>query len=168
MFLNMQKKNIAQTVEEVVALARVGRSVASIGAILTNEEKKRAELIFNYLKTGKYIKDDKVVARIEEKIKKCSLSWKEAFEEFKKRYPKEAAEFLKIKKEKIKKSEEVLKYGLKNLEEDLEEEIYIQVIKDVAGLTERDSAIFYYGVIKPYLEKIDKEKKENLIEIKVK
>jgi hypothetical protein len=159
---------LTQLVEETVVVARSGRAVAGLGAMLTNVEKANAPEIYGRLVAKQHISESSpVTAEIIEKRRKRKISVTEAVKKFIRQYPKESLPLQEIMKEREEFSSTLIGYGLKE-EQDLDAGYYVGLIKRIAGISESEAGVLYHGVLVPMMNRTDKEKKKGLIEYKIK
>ncbi len=161
-------KYLTSILERAVACARQGRTIASIGAYLTGAEQEQIPEIYSRLVNKEKI-DNKspITAIITSKTgKKRKISQSVAIQWFTDNYPRWSLPLQKKLKETVpplKKT--ILAYGLKE-SEDLSDEFYIEIIKDVTNIPEEQAIAFYYNLLKPQMNKIDEL--SGMIEIEIK
>lgn len=126
--------------QETVATSRLGRALASLGAVLTGREKHDAKLVYLLLKAEKeYSPKLPVTTNITRlpELKKYSPS--DAIEWFAKEYPKQAEPLLKKLQEEYRRENTEIVYGLKE-KKDLSDRFYIEALSRTLDMSE-DRAI---------------------------
>jgi len=155
--INLDELNIDELLSETVASSRLGRALASLGAVLTGREKHDAKLVYLLIKAGReYSTKLPVTASIAEipELKKYSPT--EAIEWFAEQYPKEVEPLLKKLEEKYTRPKTEIVYGLKE-KKDLQDPFYIKTLSRILTISEDRARVLYHGIIQPYLEKEEEE-----------
>jgi len=163
---NIDELNFKEVLEEAVACSRLGRQLASFGAMMTGREKQDAKYVYLMLKAGReFPKRTPAIASISTDVKKKKFGYERAVKWFAENYPQEAQPLLAKLKEFYDERETSVIYGLergKNLPDDF----YIKVIVEILGIPQQDAAVMYHGTLKPYLERISEE--EGLVRLVMK
>ncbi len=155
--INLDELNIEELLPETVATSRLGRALASLGAVLTGREKHDAKLVYLLIKAGKeYSAKLPVTASIKDFPEEKKYSPTEAIEWFSERFPKEAQPLLKKLEEKYTRPKTEILYGLKE-RRDLNDNFYMQTLSKVLNISEDRARVLYHGIIQPYLEKEEEE-----------
>jgi hypothetical protein len=150
-------KRLTSILNLMVACAREGRTIASIGAYLTQTEQEQIPEVYSRLKDGEVIdENDPAIAFItSKKGRKSKISQGEAINWFIERYPKWSLPLQKkLQEKKPPKVKTILAYGLKE-GEDFNDEFYVEVIRDVANIPEIQARHFYEDLLKPQLSRLD-------------
>ena len=146
------------TLEEAIACSRLGRTIASYGAILTGREKRFATLVYHLLKAKKELSDEwPVMAQISEEKKSKKTSPTEAIKWFAEKYPKKAQPLLAKLQSKYDEEETSVLYGLKE-GKDLPDEFYVNTLKTVLEVPQHEAAVLYHGILKPVMIRQEEEK----------
>ena len=154
--------------ERAVVCARVGRTIASLGAYLTSAEQELISEIYSRLVNGEKIdKDNPAIAYITpKKGRKRKTSMSEAVKWFTGNYHRWSIPLQKkLKEEKPPKIKTILAYGL-NEGRDFDDESYIKAINENTNIPEDQARNLYEQVVKPQLSKLDEL--SGLIEIEIK
>jgi len=155
--INLDELNTDELLQETVASSRLGRALASLGAILTGREKHDAKLVYLLLKAGKeYSQKLPVTANITKlpELKKYSPS--DAIEWFAEKYPREAEPLLSRLQQKYTEQSTEIVYGLKE-KKDLPDKFYIETLSRTLNISEDRATTLYHSIIKPSLEKEEEE-----------
>jgi len=163
-------RDLTSRVEFTVACSRQGRTIASIGAYLTNAEQEQIPEIYSRLINKEKINEaSPAIAFITSKKGKTrKTTQSEAINWFIEKYPKWSLPLQKkLKEKKPPLIKTILAYGLKEYE-DFSDEFYINVIRDVTNLPEYQAQDFYEKLLKPQLSKLDELSGLAEIEIKKK
>jgi hypothetical protein len=163
-----ESKKLTELVESIVIVSRAGRSLASIGAILTNAEKEKQKEVYSRLKSGEEIdaRSPTVALVTSKKGKRGKISISDAVDWFIEEYPKESFPLQEKRKEKKPGTTNlILAYGLKG-KEDFADEDYITAIVGYTNCERDKAALLWYGFLKPQIERLDDLK--GLTEVKVK
>ena len=164
--IDIKSLNAKDTLEEAVACSRLGRAMASYGAILTGREKGSAELVYYLLKARRKFSEDWPVRAQISKIKKVKKpSPSEAINWFAENYPEQAQPLLKKLKGKYNKTETSVLYGLSE-GKNLSNKYYINSLKTFLEIPENEAAILYHGILKPAM--IRQEEKKGLTGLVIK
>jgi len=163
--VSLDSLNFKPLLEETVACSRLGRTIASYGATLTNREKHDRELVYALLKAGREMPQSYATASISTETKDKKTTPTEAIKWFAKNYPKESEPLLAKLEEKREQSNPVLLYGIKS-GRDLSDDYYVKILIDVLEIPQQDAAVFYHGVIKPHLQRMSEE--EGLVKVAMK
>ena len=149
-------KRLTEIVKLMVACAREGRTIASIGAYLTQTEQEQIPEVYSRLKGNETIDECPATAFItSKKGRKGKISQGEAVNWFIEKYPKWSLPLQKkLQEKKEPKIKTILAYGL-NEGEDFEDDYYIEVIRDVANIPEQQARHFYERLLKPQLSRLD-------------
>lgn len=146
------------TLEEAVACSRLGRTIASYGAILTGREKRFANLVYYLLKANREFSDRwPVVAQISEEKQTKKTSPTEAIKWFAEKYPKEAEPLLTKLQSKYDEKETSVLYGLKE-GKDLPDKFYVNILKTVLEIPQQEAVVLYHGILKPMMTRKEEEK----------
>lgn len=164
--VNVDALNFKPILEEAVACSRLGRTIASFGAMLTNREKHEARLVYLLLKAGKELPEKTVTtAAIASEKKKKDVTYAQAVKWFAEKYPKNAEPLLAKLKEEYDDTETAVVYGIKP-KLDFVDDYYIRVLVDILEIPKQDAAVMYHGAIKPHLSRMDE--KEGLVSLVMK
>lgn len=146
------------TLEEIVACSRLGRTMASFGAILTGREKRYAPLIYNLLKIKKHEFSERwnVMTQISRETNSKKLSPTNAIKWFAKKYPKEAEPLLAYQKKQYEETETAVQYGLKP-GRNLPDDYYVKTLKNVLEIPDHEATILYHGILKSVMQRIEEE-----------
>jgi len=152
-------KNLTYLLERAVVCARVGRTIASLGAYLTSAEQELISEIYSRLVNGEKIDgDNPAIAYITpKKGRKRKISMSEAVQWFtnNNKYNRWSIPLQKkLKEQKPPKVKTILAYGL-NEGRDFDDESYIEVIKEITNIPEDQARKLYMEVLKPQLSKLD-------------
>ncbi len=161
-------KNLTSLLKQAVICARVGRTIASLGAYLTSAEQELISEIYSRLVNGEKIDDDTpAIAYITpKKGRKRKISMSEAVKWFTGKYNRWSIPLQKkLKEKKPPKIKTILAYGL-NEGRDFDDESYIKVLKDITNIPESQAENLYEQVVKRQLSKLDEL--SGLIEIEIK
>ncbi len=161
-------KDLTSLLERAVICARVGRTIASIGAYLTSAEQELTSEIYSRLVSGEKINEaGPAIAYITpKKGRKRKISMSEAVKWFKENYNKWSIPLQKkLKEEKPPKTKTILAYGLGE-NRDFSDESYIEVMKEIANIPEEQARNLYLEVLKLQLLKLDEL--SGLIEVEIK
>ena len=146
------------TLEEAVACSRLGRTMASYGAILTGREKRFAKLVYSLLNAKKEFSDKwPVVSQISEEKKAKKTSPTEAINWFAEKYPKKAQPLLAKLQSTYDQKETSVLYGLREVK-DLSDEFYVNTLKTVLEIPQHEAAVLYHGILKPVMIRQEEEK----------
>ncbi len=155
--INLNELNIDDILPEAVATARLGRALASLGAILTGRKKHNAKLVYRLIKAGReYSQKLPVTASIAEIPEEKKYSPSEAIEWFSEKFPKEAQPLLQKLEEKYTSPKTEIVYGLKE-KRDLQDTFYIETLTLILDVSKDRARVLYHGIIQPYLEKEEEE-----------
>lgn len=155
--LDLDKLDIDNLITETVISSRLGRTLASLGAILTGREKHDAKLVYLLLKAERqYSHKLPALAKISEYPKLKKYTPAEAIEWFSQKYPREAEPLLRKLEERYKESKTNLIYGIKD-RKDFPDKKYVENLSGLLNITEDRATTLYHSIIKPLLEKEEKE-----------
>ena len=155
--INLEELNLDELLQETVASSRLGRALASLGAVLTGREKHDAGLVYVLLRANKnYSKKLPVTASITKTPEKKKYSPAESIRWFSENYPKEAEPLLRRLQEEYKESKTFINYGLRE-KKDLPDKFYIGVLSTLLNISEDRATTLYHSIIKPSLEKEEEE-----------
>lgn len=161
--INLDALNFKVILEEAVACSRLGRPIASLGAMLTGREKQDAKLVYLMLKAEKELpKKTPATAYISEEKKSKKFGYEKAVKWFAENYPKEAEPLLAKLKENYDETETSVVYGVEK-NKDLPDNYYIDVLVNILGIPKQDAAVMYHGVLRPYLNRMSEE--EGLVKL---
>lgn len=161
-------KTLTELVNLAVACGRTGRTIASIGGMLTSKEQEQTTEIYSRLLNKEIIDEEsKTTAIVTSKIgRKRKISQSEAINWFTEKYKKWSLPLQRKLKETLPPlTKTVLNYGLRG-EEDLPDEFYIEVIRDVTNISRQEVINLYYEFLKPQMNKFDEL--SGLIETEIK
>ena len=142
---------------ETVASSRLGRTLASLGAILTGREKHNSSLVHRLLKAGReYPGRLPVTAELFDESETRKYSPTQAVEWFVEHYPREAGPLVARLEETYKASKRGVIYGLKG-KKDMPDELYIGTLSRILEMSVDRATVLYHGIVKPHLDKEDEE-----------
>ena len=150
-------KRLASILRLMVACAREGRTIASIGAYLTRTEQEQIPEVYSRLKDGEVIDEENPATAFitSKKGRRSKIAQGEAINWFIEHYPKWSLPLQKkLQEKKPPKIKTILAYGLKE-GEDFDDEYYIEIIRDVANIPETQARHFYENLLGPQLSKLD-------------
>lgn len=155
--INLDELNIDELLPETVATSRLGRALASLGAVLTGREQHDAKLVYQLIRAGReYSQKLPVTAAVAEIPELKKYTPIEAIKWFTKQFPKEAQPLLKRLEEKYTHPKTEIVYGLKE-RRDLQDSFYIETLSKILTISEDRARVLYHGIIQPYLEKEEEE-----------
>lgn len=164
--INLGALDFKVLLEEAVACSRLGRTIASLGAILTGREKQSANFIYLLLKSGRELPQrTPTIAHVSSEKKKKKYGYEKSVKWFAEEYPREAEALLAKIKEEYDSTETAIVYGVQQ-GRDLSDEYYVNVLVEILGIPQQDAAVMYHGTVKPYLQRMEEE--EGLVRLVVK
>jgi len=150
-------KKLTDLTELCVACARQGRTVASLGGMLTSKEQEGILEIYSRLTVHEKIsKDSPVKAIITSKTgRKRKMAQGTAIKWFIKNYPGWSRPLQEKLRETLPPlTKTILAYGLDEGRY-LSDEFYVQVLKNVTNLPYEQSVRLYHNVLKPQMDNLD-------------
>jgi hypothetical protein len=150
-------ERLTELVKFTVACARLGRTLASIGAYLTSAEQEQISEIYSRLSNREIIdKGSPTIALITSKQgRKSKIPQTVAINWFIDNYPRWSTPLQKkLKESRPPRTKTMLAYGLGE-GEDLDDEYYVSVIRDVANLSEQQAETLYREIISPSLDMLE-------------
>lgn len=164
--INIDALDFKLLLEEATGCSRLGRTIASYGAVLTGREKQNANLIYLLLKAGRPLPErTPTTAEITSEKKDQKYTYAQAVKWFVEKYPKEAEPLLKKLKKEYDKIEKSVKYGIQQ-GKDLPDEYYIKILTDILQIPQHEAGVMYHGVIKPQFKRLKEE--EGLVKLVIK
>ena len=160
-------EELTKLVELAVACGRAGRTIASIGGMLTSKEQELIQEIYSRLSKREIISGSPTTAIITRKPgRKRHISKSAAYDWFTETYKTWSIPLQKKAKETLPPlTKTILAYGLSG-EEDLSDEFYIDVISDVANMLREQADGLYYEFLRPQMNSFDEL--SGLIETEIK
>jgi hypothetical protein len=154
--VDINKLDFRAELEDTVLSGRLGRIMASYGAILTAREKQGAKVIYSLLMAERELPVSPTTARISKDKKSKKYSPANVIKWFAQKYPKEAQPLLARLKQEYDRTETSVIYGLKT-GRDLPDEQYVQTLVERLQIPKQEAAVMYHGVIKPLLERLKED-----------
>lgn len=157
--INLNELNPDDVAKETVALYIMGRTLARLGAIITNREKSDGEILYSLIKADRKPSEKlPVIVNISEQkrdnLKRYTPT--EAIRIFTEKYPKAAQPLSKLLEERCSQTSPVLNYGLKEGGE-IDDDYMISLLEKTLPLRRSHARILYEKIIKPEYERQKEE-----------
>ena len=161
-------EELTKLVELAVACARQGRTLQRIGGYLTSKEQELIPEIYSRIIDGQVMDEDSFVIAIKTSKtgRKRKISMSDAVNWFVQYRPKWSQPLQKKMREELPPlMKTILAYGLKE-GMDLPDDYYVNVIRDIANVSEERAERLYHEHLKPQMQEADEL--SGLIETEIK